>query len=192
MAKTTKSIKVALTGSIIVEPVDSPEPATLEEAKVATAAGVDLGYTTEDGVSFTFGKETEDLKGWNATGILRRLVTETSVVVSFALRQADRETFTTALGGTVEILEAATETKRGLARWTPDLEEQVERRLQVSMKDGADEMAVILRRAAQTAEVEFSFSKTDSINLPLEFTALEADGGAKPVYVLTNEDTFTA
>lgn len=186
MAKNRKQVRVALTGSVRVASASTPEPLTLETAKTD---GVDQGFTTSDGVSFSFSREIEEIDSWQGKAALRKIVTETPSGVSFTLRQTNADTLTNTLGGTIEVITPADELTGtpAVVRWEPDLEQLAEKRVVVSFSDGAIEYVFVFRAATQNAEVEFSLVKNDALNLPNEWAAIEAEDGKKPVYLLSND-----
>lgn len=178
-----EEVRVALTGHIYYVPLDTPLPTDLTEP---TGEGVvDLGYTTPEGVSFAFSKETEDLMGWQSMDPLRRLVTAEPKSVSFTLRQLSRDTWLSTMGGTVT-------DNAGTYLWEPDESKQVEAGIIVDFEDNGINYRFGFRRAAQSAQVEFSLVRTDAVNLPNEWTALATKDGSKSFFMATDDPAFAA
>ena len=79
---------MAGTGTIHLAPYGTALPdgstAVLESLD---AAYVDLGYTTEDGATMVDGVSVEDVKAWQENYAVRRLVTEYTGTITFALMQ---------------------------------------------------------------------------------------------------------
>ena len=88
---------VAGTGNIYTAPVGTAIPSTISTTPIAP--WVDHGYATEDGVEFTFGKTTSDIKGWQSFDTLRTLTTEAPKSVKFTLMQSNASILMLALGG---------------------------------------------------------------------------------------------
>ena len=80
MPQDTDEILVAAQGNIYIAPVGTSLPAT----EVATLNGsfIDLGYTTEEGTSLTYGQTTEDIGAWQSPDPVRRIRTGTSMTVT--------------------------------------------------------------------------------------------------------------
>src|SRR5690606_3573498 len=99
MAKDATKVRVALTGTVYVAPEGTAFPTAISDAPGED--WVDLGYTTEDGVEFTFGKEITNIMGWQSRDPLRKLVTEEPKSFSMTLRQLESATFLAAFGGSI-------------------------------------------------------------------------------------------
>lgn len=174
-----EEVRVALTGHVYFLPLGTNVPADLKVPKGA----IDLGYTTEDGVTFNIEKETEDIMGWQSTDLLRRLVTSEPKSCSFTLRQLSRDTWLSTMGGEVK--------KTGdVFRWEPDEGKQVEGVILVDFIDNDITYRFGFRRAAQSAAVEFTLVRNDAVNLPNEWTALATKDGSKPFFMDTNDKAF--
>lgn len=177
-----EEVRVALTGHIYYAPLGSDIPADL----TAPVGGIDLGYTTEEGVSFTFSKETEDIMGWQSMDPLRKLITAAPKSCNFTLRQLSRDTWLSTMGGEV------TDGGAGVYRWEPDDSKQVEGVIIVDFEDNDIGYRFGFRRAAQSGEVEFSLVRTDAVNLPNTWTALATKDGSKSFFMDTNDPAFAA
>lgn len=183
MGKNATNVRVALTGSIWFNPsLAAVIPSNLTDDPTALGY-IDLGYTTEDGVTFTLSKETEDLMGWQTADVLRKLVTSEPKAAAFTLRQLDQDTWLATNGGTI------TEITSGLYRWEPTEGQIVEGILLVDFRDGTKDYRFGFRRASQSGEVEFSMVRSDAVNLPNEWTALVPQSG-KAFFMDTNDPAF--
>ena len=67
MAKDPTKVRVALTGNVWYEPSLSATIVT-DPTEPPTTTAVNLGYTTADGVTFSFSRETVDIDGWQVYG----------------------------------------------------------------------------------------------------------------------------
>lgn len=190
MGLNARQVRVALSGRVLYDPdLDSPDPTDLAVPSTA----IDLGYTTEDGVTFNFGREVEDIMGWQSMDPLRKLITAEPRSASFSLRQMAREQWLATMGGSIsQLKDAGTDpaAEPALYRWEPDEAKIPEGRLYIDMIDGDATYRFGFRRAQNSAEVEFSLVRNDSIVLPNEWTALATGSGKKPFFMDTNDPAF--
>jgi hypothetical protein len=171
MAKDASKVRVALTGSIWTGDEGATLPTTISAAP--GAGFTELGYTTEDGVTFTFGREVENLMGWQSTDPLRVLVTEEPKGVEFTLRQLERATFLNSFGGT--ITEPDSVGFPGEYEWTPPAPGTMPVKVLIVEFDDADiKYRWIFRRAQDQAEREMQLMRTEAVNIPANYTVLAA------------------
>lgn len=190
MALNAAQVRVALTGHVYYIPT-LPFAETTDLA-VPTGA-VELGYTTSDGVTFNFGREVEDITGWQSADPMRKLVLAEPRSASFTLQQMSRGTWTTTMGGTVTELKAAEvgpPAVPAIYRWEPDLAKIPEGALLVDFEDGEIDYRFGFRRAQNTAEVEFALVRNAAVNLPNQWTALATSDGKKSFFMDTNDPAF--
>ncbi|MCK9629290.1 MAG: hypothetical protein M0R37_11965 [Bacteroidales bacterium] len=180
--KDATRVRVALTGSIWVADEGATIPGTVEDVPGPEFA--DLGYTSEDGVTFTIGRETTDIPGWQSLEPLRRLVTATPTAAAFVLRQLERATLLNSLGGTI------TPTGTGLFRWEPDETNLPVKVLLIDFVDGDFSYRFGFRRAQNLAEVEIQLVNNAAIDLPNEWSALAAGGETKAWFIDTNDPSW--
>lgn len=186
MAQNASRVRVALAGRIWAADEGTTVPADID-----TPPGVgytDLGFTNEDGVVFTIGRDTQDIAGWPSRDPLRRLVTAEPKTAAFTLRQLDRETWVNSLGGTLTESGVGT----GLWRWEPDEGDIPTKVILVEFEDGDLKYRFGFRRAQNLAAVEFSLVNNDAVNLPNEWSALAVGGGVKSWFMDTDDPAFAA
>lgn len=176
MAKTATNVRVALTGSVLTAPEGTAFPATISEAP--DAAFADLGYTTEDGVTFNVERETEDIMGWQAVEPLRTIVTSEPKMASFVLRQLETETWLAAFGGT--ITEPDSTGSPGEFLWTPpEPGSLLTQALIIEFEDDKAGVTVnwrfMFHRALRQGSSEAQLVRSDAVNLPIEYGMLAAD-----------------
>ena len=202
MAKNSKQVRVALTGSVfyLPTPITALTGLTLD---AAPAGAVDLGWTTPDGVTFTLGREVQGIDAWQTPNLLRQLVLSEPKSMSYTLRQLARQQWLAAMGGTISQVSAAVpdnpattevnEAEPAVYRWVPKSGQIVEGTILVDFEDGDIAYRFGFPYAQQTAEVEFSLVRNDAINLPNTWTALEPEAAGVPVmFVDTNDPAFAA
>lgn len=186
MPKDTSQIVVGANGTIRVAPIGTVIPASVD---VAWAAGwVDLGFTSEDGVTFTDSKTLEPIPVWQLLFPARRVVTERDVTAAFVLRQWSSDTVPFAFGGGTiveDVIDAA---------WTytpPDPEVIDERMLGVEWLDGDKTYRLIMGRGMVTENVETNLVRNAAADLPITFGVLGEDGVA-PFRLQTDDPAFAA
>jgi hypothetical protein len=155
-------------------------------AATAMPAGwYDLGYVSEDGATFTEGKEITDIGAWQSFYPLRKIVTSRLVTVSFGLEQWNNATIELALGGSVTA---------NAAEWKyePPAPEVLDlRQLAVEWFDGALQYRLYIRRGLVSENVEINLQRTSAAMLPITFSAMDAGGGNKPYSLFTNDGAMS-
>lgn len=183
MTQDATQVRVALEGHVWFEPNLTATILTpLGSAPTATA--IDLGYTTEEGVTFTIARSTTDIPGWPAVDPLRIIVESEAKNASFGLRQFARQQWLASMGGTFT-------TTGGVHRWEPDEGKVIEGMLFVDMKDDNLSYRFGFRRAMQAAEVSFTLVRSDSLILPNDWRALAPGAGVKSWFMDTDDPNFS-
>lgn len=175
----SSELRVALNGGIYVDDLSNPEPTNLTPPATAT----NLGYTTEDGATFSFSKETTDIPVWPSPEPGRILTTSAPKSVAFDLAQISRDTWLNTFGG--EITE-----KDGLYHWEADDFATVTKRFLGYAEDGELKYLFMFRKAQQLAEIELQWIRSDIMKLANEWKALAPDDGSKAFKVITNDPAF--
>ncbi len=182
MAQDATQVRVALSGHVWYEPnLAATILTTLGSAPTATA--VDLGFTTDEGVTFTIARSTTDIPGWPSVDPLRIIVESEAKNASFGLRQFSRDQWLASMGGAIT-------TSGGVHRWEPDEGSVIEGMIFIDMVDDDINYRFGFRRAMQAAEVSFSLVRGDSLILPNDWRSLAAGGGAKSWFMDTDDPNF--
>ena len=172
MAKDASKVRVALTGEVWAGAENADFPTTISEP-VSAADFTNLGYTTEDGVTFTFGKEVEKIMGWQSSDALRILVTEEPKNIEFTLRQIDSDTWLNAMGGT--LTEPDNALHIGEFEWHPPAPgTNPVKTIIVEFTDDTIHYRLMFRRSQDTGEKTFQLLRTDAVNLPANYEVLAA------------------
>lgn len=158
-------------------------------ANISTAidtAGVDgwveLGYTSESGVSFSFGRETKEIKGWQSRQTLREVVTGTPSSFKCELLQINHATLRLALGGG-----SVSGSSPNFAYNPPPANYRDERSFIVEGYDGVYTYRFIFLKGLNIAPAELSFVREDPVMLPIEIKILEDDSVENPWGLQTND-----
>ena len=173
---------VAGVGHIYVADVGTTAPTDLAEPG---SGWHDLGYTTEDGATFSYSPSVENLNAWQSFYPIRRIITEIEAQVSFTLLQInDPEAFIFAFGGGAE---EETDVESGVFQYTPAAPGTLdERAMLLDVIDGDVMQRFVVPRGLQAGNVEAQFVRTDMANLPIEFGVL-GTGDADPWYRLRGD-----
>lgn len=183
MAFDSGEVRVTGTGHVYVADVDTPFPDSISEAVAHADGWVELGYCSEEGARFSFGREINNIMGWQAFDPLRKVVTAVPKSVSFDLMQWNQHTVKLALGGG-EVSEPVS----GEYEYEPPDESFLdERALIVEGIDGDYTYRFCYRKALNESGVEFAFVRSDPVLFPITMGILAADDGAKPFLIQTDD-----
>lgn len=173
-------VRVALTGKVWVADLGATVPADINAAP--NASWTDLGYTTEDGITFSLEQQTQDIPGWQSLEPLRIIVTAEPKSFAFTLRQLEKATWTTTFGGSVT---------GSAGNWTwspPSPGVQTQKMYLLEFEDGSLDYRFIYRNCQQQGAREMVFNRSDAVNLPLEYRVLAASPNAWALQ--TNDNAF--
>jgi hypothetical protein len=187
MANDSTEVRVYGDGGVYVADVGTEFPASISEA-IDLDDWTNLGFLTEEGPRFSFGRETTDLLAWQSMDPIRVLTTAAPKTIAFDLMQSNRHTLEMALGGGT-----ITEPSPGEFEFEPaDPSDIYERALIVEMVDGAFTYRFCYRKVTQDGAVEFAGVRTDSTNFAVTMKVLAADAGEKPYLVQSDDEALAA
>jgi hypothetical protein len=181
MSKDAEETRVAGTGTIYIAAYGASFPSAWDAA--IPSAYADLGYTNEDGVTFTDEPTIERKGAWQSFYPIRILETARMAKAAFALVQWNRSALKAAAGGgTVEA--AGTGSK-----FTPHEAGTVtEWSVIVEVVDGDITDRYIIPKCITTSSLETKLNRTELAELPVELEAIGIDG-EDPWYLLTSDAT---
>lgn len=183
MALESSEVRVTGTGHAYVAPLGTAIPAGIDSPLTHAAGWVELGYTTEEGARFSFGREVNRVMGWQAFDPLRIVVTQVPKSVSVDLLQWNQHTVSLAMGGGT-----FSEPSAGQYEYEPPDESFVDERMfAIEGIDGDYTYRFIYRKALNESGVDFAFVRADPVVFPVTMSILAADAGAKP-FVLQTDD----
>lgn len=188
-------VVVGANGRVLVAPVGGT---TVYPTNVLTAFGLgwtEVGFTSEDGVTFTNGRDVEDIGAWQSIRPIRKLITGQSTSVEFVLRQWNDVTIKLAMGGGTNF-EAG-----NVATYTPPLSGAMdERSLAIEWTDDVDIFRLVLPRGIVTGETSSNITRSAAADLPISFEVAQSGTptagytsaalATQPWYLLTNSDGF--
>lgn len=179
MAIDGTEVRVAGAGHVYVAPAGTTLPQDLD---VLPAAWTDLGYVTEDGVGFSFGRETSDLNAWQGSKI-RVLTTAEPASVNFALMQTNKDVLPVVFGG------GSISTAGDVHTFTPPAAGvNTERACVIEFTDGDVSYRYCIPRIQLEGNVEFTLVRSGAVTYPLTFGVLDAD----PKYTIVSDDPALA
>lgn len=180
MALNSAEVRVAGTGHVYVAPSGTALPTDASAA--LGASWKDLGYVSEDGVAFKFGRETQDLNAWQGDKV-RVITLREPKTVEFALMQSNSDVLTAAFGGG-----AVTSPSTGEYKFTPAAAgSNAERALVIEFVDGGITYRYAFARVQVEGDVSFTLTRGGAVTYPITFGVLASD----PAYeILTNDPVF--
>lgn len=182
MAINGSEVRVAGAGHVYVAPAGTTLPTDLG---ALDPKWVDLGYVTEDGVGFSFGREVEDLNAWQGDKI-RTLSTKEPASCNFSLMQTNATIMTVAFGGG-DITETGTDPNKVYTFTPPKSGTNTERSLVIEFEDGASiKYRYVLPRTQIEGNVDFTLVRSGALTYPLTMGIL--DNGDKAKFTILSND----
>jgi hypothetical protein len=169
MALEALHVTVAGTGAVWVAPEGTAMPVDLADP---IAPWEDVGYVGEDGVSFTFSRDQEEINAWQAAEPVRIMITNEPKTIEYELLEFDRETLLLAFRGG-----AFTETTPGVPPYTytpPDPGASDVRAMLIDGKDGDSTFRFGFPRVQLQGDLTFALLRTDAVRLAMEFGVLSS------------------
>lgn len=178
-----EEVRVTGTGHVYVAEVGTAFPTDITDAVQDTDGWVELGYVSEEGARFSFGREVNNIMGWQAFDPIRKVVTAVPKSIAFDLMQWNQFTVKLALGGGT-----VTEPSPGAYQYEPPDESFLDdRALIVEGIDGDYTYRFCYRKALNETGVDFAFVRSDPVLFPITMGVQAADGGEKP-FILQTDD----
>lgn len=152
-----------------------------------------VGYNSEDGARFSFGREVVEKYAWQGEDPVRLLVTRKPKMVSFDAMEFTPVGVGLACGGIY-----VTEDAPGAYRVHPQSEGFVDyRAVLIDLFDGEDfHYRFGYRRTLNQSTVEFSTVRTDTTQLPIQLKVLKSDepgvDGQEPWFLQTNDPVWAS
>ena len=183
--KNADEIVIGSNGSIYVAPVGSAVPASISTPLDSDWS--ELGYVTEEGVTWVDGKTLGAVRAWQSFYDLRRFVESKEGSAAFQLMQWNRDTVLFSFGGG-----DITEPVPGDFRFTPAPPEELdERMLAVEWQDGDRNYRLTFPKGMVSENVETNIVRTAAGLLPITFSLL-GEEGVDPFIFDTDDPAFAA
>lgn len=182
MSLEADELVVGQTGHVYRAPVGTAFPTNISTA-VSAPNWTELGYTTEDGVKFSFGRDVEEVMAWQSYDPLRVITKGVPKEVTATFLQFNQNTMATAMGGG-----AWTETSPGNYEYTPPDEGDIDEFAYiVEFIDGDYSYRYCFDRVQNMSGVEYTVNRSNPIELEIKVKVLAAPNGGKP-YKLQTDD----
>jgi hypothetical protein len=172
-------VQVAGNGAVYVAPEGTALPADLA---VPPAAWLNVGYVGEDGVQFTFSRDTEDINAWQSADPIRVLTTSEPKTIEFELLEFDRVAIELAFRGGSWSGGPAPFVYTPPAAGASDV-----RAMLIDGIDGAEAWRFAFPRVQLSGDVTFALQRTDAVRLAMEFGVLAS---ATPWQLIGSADGF--
>lgn len=185
MTNVVQETVIAANGFVAIAPVGTTLPGDASGA--LDAAFSELGYISDEGVTFSPGPETEGINAWQSLQPIRSVLTAYAVDASFTLMQWNEDTLGLAFGGGVY-------TDNGDGTWSyllPKPEEHNEHSMVIEGYDGNDVYRIVLDRVELTDTGDITFQRSDVAGLPVTVSALAGLTEGRPGAIYGIDGDFT-
>lgn len=187
------NIRAFAFGQIYVADAGPDDTVTWPASIDAPIAGTwqSVGYNSEEGATFSFGREVVEKYAWQAEDPVRLLITRKPKFVRFQAMEFTPVGVGLACGGIYVTQDAA-----GAYRIHPEREGFVDTRaVLIDLEDDEDHHYRFgYRKVLNQSAVEFSTVRTDTTQLPIELKVLKASepgiDGSEPWFIQTNDDVW--
>jgi hypothetical protein len=184
----SSNVRVALTGAVYVAPVDPARPLPGRATDQLGPEWKALGYISEDGVKEAFDIESDEIKSWQNSDIVRKVITKYGVTYSMEALETKEvvlrlfygdthlrgqgavwlSTYTDTYTATYGTLQPGTGDLTGIIGVEPSQELS----LIIDVIDGDQHIRRYVPRATLIASGEITLVGNEATKYPLEFHAL--------------------
>lgn len=100
MALVSSNVRVAVTGAVYVAPTGTAAPTAADST--LNVAFKDLGYVSEDGVTETRDRSTDQIKAWQNADLVREVVTDSAYTLACTLIETKEDVVELFYGASVD------------------------------------------------------------------------------------------
>lgn len=193
MAQDATEIVVGANGNIYTAPAEATISWPTNVATALDSDFVQVGFTSEDGVTFTDSREITDIPVWQALYPARKLVASKTSTIEFVCRQYNRDTVSLAYGG------GSVDVAGGVATYTPPMPEEIDTRaLIVEWEDDDYTFRLVAPRGIVTGDVATNVTRTAAADLPISYEVtplgqpVDGDPETYPFYLLTDHPSLVS
>lgn len=183
MTTDAAELVIAGTGSIYVAPYSTSLTLPDEPDDALGADWVNLGYTTEDGVTLSLERDAQSVMAWQKKRAVRRFNASQMERLTFTLEQWNEQTLVFAFGGGSVTVTSGSNYKFAF----PDPDTVDERACIVDWVDGDKNFRLVIPKGSVIDTTETTLTRTAASLLPVTFEAVDLDP-----YILTDDDNFSA
>lgn len=178
MANNASNLVVGANGTIYTAPAGTALPTTT--TGVLNVAFSEVGYLTEDGGTFTYSEDTQDILAWQEEEPIDTLITGRNATYAFACREWNKTSVELAFGGAKVTKEG--EEYRLDAPTTGSLDR---RALVVDWEFREVNYRLVIPRGIASGDVSSTINRTSTADLPVSFKATPGSAESR-WYILTN------
>lgn len=161
MAIDSDEVVVGGDGHVFVAPAGTAVPTSMS---ALPGTWIDVGYISEDGVSFTDGKEIEDIQAWQSFYPIRKIITAKSSALEFIMRQWNGENLKLAFGG------GTVNNNAGITTYVPPTPSEFDSRaMVVEWEDGSETYRLVVPKGLVSGDTETAVNRTSATDLPISF-----------------------
>lgn len=184
MPNNANNVVIASNGKVYAGPTTTPAPTNY--ATALNAGFLEMGFVSEEGATFTEGREITDINAWQSFYPIRKIVTARTVSVSFALREFNKRTVEFSLGGTVSV-------SGGEWKYVPPAPDVLQTKsLVLEWTDATKGYRLYIPVGIVSEAVETNLSRTASADLPVTFEATDPGTGVNIYTLFTNDVSFSS
>lgn len=191
MPADANEVVVGGNGKVYVAPAGTALPTNI--ATALNAAFKDVGYVSEDGVTFNDSKDVADVEAWQAFYPIRKLIEAKNSSLEFVMRQWNEDTVKVAFGG------GTISRVSGITTYRPPTPDAglTYHAVVVEWVDGASTYRLVIPRCVIDGEVSPNIVRTAAADLPVSLAVTPSgnpDGvtlALEPWYLVTNAAQFS-
>lgn len=189
MAQNAEQIKVAANGGLYIARFDAEPTLPTDVDTALDPLFSELGYASDDGVTFNKSEEVEDVTVWQSKSAVEQIVTSRNFSAASQLAQWNRETVSLAFGGG-----EWSEPETGVYRYDPPSDYDPLTKWVVVIETVVGERIDrwVIERLTVTGDIEAQAVKNAPMLLPVTLSALTAPGKDKAWYYLSNDEAAYA
>jgi hypothetical protein len=161
MALDSTKVRAALTGALSYAPIGTAAPTDADAA--LPAAWRDVGYISDDGVTETRDRSTNNVVAWQNAEVVRTLTTEASLTIAFTMIESNANSLELFYG-------AAVDTEDGSVDIVPR-ESGGRRAMVLDYVDGEDFVRLYLPQAEVTEVDDSTLVAGEAVGYPVTVTA---------------------
>lgn len=179
MATDAGNVQVAVTGAVYFAPIGDATATPPTDASTALAAGwKDVGYISEDGVTEANDTESEEIKAWQNSDIVRKTITKNETSYNFTIIETNANALSLFYGKNV----ASGDTTHTIGGAVTGKVKMV-----VDVIDGSQHIRRYIPEAEVTERGEVTFAATDAVGYDVTVTAYPNTtiGGSVEVHYAT-------
>lgn len=178
MTNNANNVVVGANGTVYVAATSASAPTTVSSVLTGFT---ELGYVTEDGATWTDGKEITDIHAWQELYPIRKLITAKTSTLAFGLREWRAKNVILAFGGgTVASVSG------GYSYTPPSATTLDSRSLILDWQDGSKNYRLYFPTGIVSENVETHLTRSDSAVLAITFAATPS--GTQTAYKLFTDD----